>query len=56
VTSSNTAELPTIERQLPRGHIRWRICAVLFGAIVLIYIHRNVVSVLNGDTFARVYG
>src|ERR1700677_1353766 len=32
------------------------ICAILFGAIVLIYIHRNVVSVLNGDTFARVYG
>ena len=36
--------------------MRWIICAVLFGAIVLIYIHRNVVSVLNGDTFSRVYG
>jgi MFS transporter, ACS family, hexuronate transporter len=38
------------------GRVRWGICALLFGAIVLIYIHRNVVSVLNGDTFGRVYG
>jgi len=56
VTSSNTAELPAQERHSPHGHARWKICAILFGAIVLIYIHRNVVSVLNGDTFARVYG
>jgi ACS family hexuronate transporter-like MFS transporter len=52
--------LNSIEHQpakiAPVGRVRWIICAVLFGAIVLIYIHRNVVSVLNGDTFGRVYG
>jgi ACS family hexuronate transporter-like MFS transporter len=56
VTSSNTAELPAVERHSPRGYVRWKICALLFGAIVLIYIHRNVVSVLNGDTFGKVFG
>jgi ACS family hexuronate transporter-like MFS transporter len=33
------------------GRIRWVICAILFGAIVLIYIHRNVVSVLKKSVF-----
>lgn len=56
MTSSNTAELPAMERHSPHGHVRWKICALLFGAIVLIYIHRNVVSVLNGDTFSKVFG
>jgi MFS transporter, ACS family, hexuronate transporter len=37
----------------PDGNIRWIICAILFGAIVLIYIHRNVVSVLNGPVFVN---
>jgi ACS family hexuronate transporter-like MFS transporter len=36
--------------------VRWIICAVLCGAIILIYIHRNVVSVLQGDTFIKAYG
>jgi ACS family hexuronate transporter-like MFS transporter len=49
-------ELPATERRSPHGNVRWRICALLFGAIVLIYIHRNVVSVLNGDTFGKVFG
>ena len=40
----------------PAGKVRWIICAVLCGAIILIYIHRNVVSVLQGDTFIKVYG
>jgi MFS transporter, ACS family, hexuronate transporter len=56
VTSSNTAQLPAEERHSPRGNVRWGVCGILFGAIVLIYIHRNVVSVLNGGTFPKVYG
>jgi MFS transporter, ACS family, hexuronate transporter len=35
------------------GNVRWVICAILFGAIVLIYIHRNVVSVLNVPVFVN---
>jgi ACS family hexuronate transporter-like MFS transporter len=56
VTASQTAEYHSPPARTAIGHVRWIICAVLFGAIVLIYIHRNVVSVLNGDTFGRVYG
>ncbi len=56
MASTNTAELPALERHSPRGNVRWGVCGILFGAIVLIYIHRNVVSVLNGDTFTKVYG
>ena len=33
--------------------MRWIICAILFGAIVLIYIHRNVVSVLKDPVFVN---
>ena len=40
----------------PAGKLRWLICALLCGAIILIYIHRNVVSVLQADTLARIYG
>ncbi len=35
------------------GQVRWIICAILFGAIVLIYIHRNVVSVLKDAVFVN---
>jgi ACS family hexuronate transporter-like MFS transporter len=56
VTSSNTAELPAQERHSPHGHARWKMCAILCGAIILIYIHRNVVSVLAASTFVKQYG
>jgi ACS family hexuronate transporter-like MFS transporter len=57
VTATNTVEhQPQPIPSTSVGMVRWGICALLFGAIVLIYIHRNVVSVLNGDTFGRVYG
>jgi ACS family hexuronate transporter-like MFS transporter len=39
----------------PGGNLRWLICALLCLAIILIYIHRNVVSVLQGDTFVKIY-
>ncbi len=57
MTATNTVEhQPQPVKGTSVGRVRWGICALLFGAIVLIYIHRNVVSVLNGDTFGRVYG
>jgi MFS transporter, ACS family, hexuronate transporter len=40
----------------PGGNLRWLICGLLCLAIILIYIHRNVVSVLQGETFAKIYG
>jgi len=55
VTALHSLEYQPVKSP-PAGKVRWIICAVLFGAIVLIYIHRNVVSVLNGDTFIKVYG
>jgi ACS family hexuronate transporter-like MFS transporter len=39
----------------PVGKLRWLICGLLCLAIILIYIHRNVVSVLQADTLAKIY-
>lgn len=55
--TTETATLGSKSRPLPPGgaggRVRWMICAVLFGAIVLIYIHRNVVSVLKDAVFVE---
>ena len=52
-----TTQTATLDSSKPQpiagagGKVRWAICAILFGAIVLIYIHRNVVSVLKKSVF-----
>jgi ACS family hexuronate transporter-like MFS transporter len=54
VTSTNDLEYESVKTK-PGGNLRWLICALLCLAIILIYVHRNVVSVLQGDTFVKIY-
>ena len=53
--TTQSLRLDSSSRKLPAknagGQVRWIICGVLFFAIVLIYIHRNVVSVLKDSVF-----
>lgn len=39
----------------PRGHVRWIVCALLFAAVVLSYVDRQVLSVLK-PTLQKEYG
>ncbi len=56
MTTSNSKTLDYQPATKPGGNVRWLICAVLFGAIVVIYVHRNVVSVLKDAVFTKQYG
>jgi ACS family hexuronate transporter-like MFS transporter len=53
VTSSTSSAQPAL--LLPAGHRRWLICGLLFTAVVLSYIDRQVLSVLK-PTLAAYYG
>jgi ACS family hexuronate transporter-like MFS transporter len=53
IQAASEKQVQKLPAQKPAGNVRWIICAILFGAIVLIYIHRNVVSVLNGPVFVN---